>query len=389
MAVGDSILKLLQSLGGAAQGVDEAIFPSEDIRSGQANVTGAEMIQARKPDYEPRGVLNILSKVGQQGARRRVMEEELRRGRAKEEADIGLKKAQAGYYEAGSGLRGAQAEREMARIDIDRRLTDLKAQANEIAASKNDVQKEANYQKFQYMMKYAQSSVDRAQAAMMKAQSDDERQMWEEKWRMGQLEVDRLKAEAEAAYKRAMGGAAQSNAATNAAKIPIMEKNADTQARDVDSKVEWRASGQAGSESLENMIPLETENGTIRLSVDELVKVMKTPAIRKALGIQTEPGTMEKVMGAVTGTPPPEPTKATGVEQVPTRISKRSTTSAKTAAKISAEAKVKVRVKKPFGPYKTGQQIEVLDNDTLQRFIDQKFVERLDATAPSGSQPVR
>lgn len=149
--------------------------------------TGLDVMNAQGPLNENRGFWAIASNLGKLGAKQRVTNEQLRTQRAKEEADLGLKKAQTGYYEAGVGQREAQGAYTMSRIKTDQINAEIKATKNENDLVKIEAQLKEGMRRADAFMKMAEASEQRAQNDIDKNKWRHEADMLREETR--QLEV--------------------------------------------------------------------------------------------------------------------------------------------------------------------------------------------------------
>lgn len=173
MALGDKIKSIL---GGANQ----LIFNPD------AEPSAMDVMNAEGPLNENRGVWNILSNIGKLGAKQRVTNESLRDERAKRAADLELKKAQAGYYQAGSGLRGAQEDRTRNLIDVDNAKV-------EISQAKNDNDLTRIEEQGKSAMLRAEAFMKMAEASMARATNDAEKMQIQQMIDQMKIEADKWK----------------------------------------------------------------------------------------------------------------------------------------------------------------------------------------------------
>lgn len=206
---GQKLLNALKKVQAKGPGIaQEAVKGGQDMFTGLMGGSG----EPSQLDYmlaDQRPANNFFSKLAQHGAKGRIGAADRKAASEKEAVDNDLKKAQAEYYRAGVPLRGAQA----GKANADAEWASKRAGIEQAKIASREKISEMNNATDLQELEVARSRVDaelrridvlakNAEANMMRARTDQEREIWQEEVSKLNSESNQLRAQAYDFYVR-------------------------------------------------------------------------------------------------------------------------------------------------------------------------------------------
>lgn len=206
---GQKLLNALKKVQAKGPGIaQEAVKGGQDMFTELMGGSGEPsqldyMLADQRPAY------NFFSKLAQHGAKGRIGAADRKAASEKEAVDNDLKKAQAEYYRAGVPLRGAQA----GKANADAEWASKRAGIEQAKIASREKISEMNNATDLQELEVARSRVDaelrridvlakNAEANMMRARTDQEREIWQEEVAKLNSESNQLRAQAYDFYVR-------------------------------------------------------------------------------------------------------------------------------------------------------------------------------------------